>query len=107
MKRILSLTLLAAIAPGAALADALPYPAMEGPLTANADPWSVDMGPLGKIHFGGAISGLALTQDNPAPGDRHALTDLGNAQLFIAKTDGWFQVFVQAGGYSLPALRTA
>ena len=30
--------------------------------------------------------------------------DISNAQVFIQKTDGMFQYYIQAGGYSLPAL---
>src|SRR5207237_9890466 len=32
--------------------------------------------------------------------------DLSNGQLFVQKTDGWLQFYVQAGAYSLPSLGT-
>ena len=88
----------------AAHADALTTPSMVGPLTANPDPFHFDAGPLGPIYVTGAVTGLALWQDNVAPGDESSCVDFSNAQIFVQKTDGWFQFFVQAGGYSLPSL---
>jgi hypothetical protein len=87
-------------------------PAMAGPLSANPNPFSVDLpdwlGPAsGKLYVTGAVSGLGFYQDNAAhaaPGDVPSLMDLSNGQVFLQKTDGWFQFFVQVGGYSLPAL---
>lgn len=105
-----------AIAPGAHAADSGPTPmttpAMAGPLAANPYPFSVDLpdwlgSASGKVYVTGAVSGLAFYQDNPIdafPGDDASMLDLSNAQVFIQKTDGWFQFFVQVGDYSLPAL---
>ena len=31
---------------------------------------------------------------------------MSNGQVFIQKTDGWFQFYVQAGGYMLTSLGT-
>ena len=101
-----SAALALAFAPQAAHADALTTPSMVGPLTANPDPFHFDAGPLGPIYVTGAVSGLALWQDNVAPGDDSSQLDFSNAQVFVQKTDGWFQFFVQAGGYSLPSLGT-
>ena len=81
-------------------------PAMTGPLAANPNPMSVDTGVFGTWYVTGAVTGLGLLQDNPIPGDRHRQTDLSNGQVFIQKTSGQLQFFVQAGGYSLPALGT-
>jgi hypothetical protein len=39
-------------------------------------------------------------------GDDSGQAALSNGQVFIQKTDGWFQFFVQAGAYTLPALAT-
>src|SRR5258708_3830993 len=97
---------------GPALADPMTTPAMTGPLAANANPFGVDLpdwlGPAGgKVYVTGAVSGLAYWQDNPGgsfPGDRASLLDLDNAQVFIQKTDGWLQYFIQVGTYSLPDL---
>ncbi|WP_431197402.1 hypothetical protein, partial [Streptococcus pneumoniae] len=49
---------------------------------------------------------LGLLQDNVSASDRRARADLSNAQLFIQKTDGLIQFYVQVGMYSLPALGT-
>jgi hypothetical protein len=87
-------------------ADPVPMPAMSGPLSANPNPFSVDAGPLGKIYIDGALTGLAFWQSNPVPGDRDTRFDLTNGQVFIQKTDGWLQFYVQAGAYSLPSLGT-
>lgn len=89
-----------------ARAAALSVPAMSGPLAANPNPISLDAGPLGKIYLGGALSGLGFWQDNHVPGDQEWRADLSNGQVFVQKTDGWLQFYVQAGVYSLPSLGT-
>jgi hypothetical protein len=93
------------LAAGAAHADALPTPSMSGPLASNATPISFDSG-FGNIYVGGAVSGLATFQTNhsESPGDHETFVDFTNAQVFIQKTDGWLQFYVQAGEYSLPSL---
>lgn len=93
------------LAAGAARADALPTPAMTGPLAANASPMSFDSG-FGNIYVTGAISGLALYQTNHSTlsGDHETLFDFTNGQVSIQKTDGFVQFYVQAGEYSLPSL---
>ncbi|TXH04505.1 MAG: porin [Nevskiaceae bacterium] len=106
--RVVACAVAAALSLGAevAHADALTTPAMSGPLVANATPTSINGGVLGKFYVTGAVSGLAFWQSNPVPGDRHQLADISNGQVFIQKTDGLFQYFIQAGGYSLPSLGT-
>jgi len=102
----------APLATTAAHADPMTTPAMAGPLAANPNPFSVDLpdwlGPAaGKVYVTGAVSGLAFYQDNPIdafPGDDASMLDLSNGQVFLQKTDGWLQFFVQVGDYSLPAL---
>lgn len=79
---------------------------MSGPLSADPNPLSMDAGPLGKIYITGALTGLAFWQSNPVPGDRNTRFDISNGQVFVQKTDGWLQFFVQAGAYSLPSLGT-
>jgi hypothetical protein len=96
-------------ASGAAAAPApvaMTTPAMSGPLAANPAPLSFDTGVFGTWYVTGAVSGLALSQDNHVPGDRSTRTDLSNGQVFIQKTSGQLQFFVQAGSYSIPALGT-
>ena len=86
-------------------ADPLPVPSMSASLSANASPYSVDLDWAGKWSIGGAVSGLAYYQDNPNFGV-HSQLDLDNGQVWIEKTDGWLQFYVQAGAYSLPSLGT-
>ena len=81
-------------------------PAIAGPLSANPNPISFDAGPPGNIYVTGAVSGLAFWQDDHVPGDHESRIDLDNGQVFVQKTDGWLQFFVQAGVYSLPSLGT-
>jgi hypothetical protein len=40
------------------------------------------------------------------PGDDSTQAALSNGQIFLQKTDGWWQFYVQAGAYTLPALAT-
>src|SRR5882762_1179525 len=83
----------------------LPTPAITGPLS-ELPPFIFDAGPFGKIAVNGIVSGLGLAQSNQVPGDDTRHADLSNGQVFIQKTDGWFQFYVQAGAYTLPALAT-
>ncbi|MEP6485638.1 MAG: outer membrane beta-barrel protein [Rudaea sp.] len=89
-----------------AVPTAMTTPSMAGPLTANPKPASYEFGAAGTWYVTGAVTGLALSQDNRAPGDRRTLSDLGNGQVFIQKTSGEFQFFVEVGAYSLPSLGT-
>jgi hypothetical protein len=96
-----------AVAPAAAPAApaALSTPAITGPL-ANLPPAIFDAGPFGKIAVNGFISGMGLVQSNHLPGDDTTQAALSNGQIFIQKTDGWFQFYLQAGAYNIPALGT-
>jgi hypothetical protein len=88
---------------------AMSTPTMTGPLVANPNPMSFDGGPLGKVYFNGAISGLGLFQSDPGVppiSDHHSHADLSNGLLSLQNTEGLFQFFVQAGAYSFPALGT-
>lgn len=100
------------LAAGAANADALSTPAMSGPLAANPNPYSVDLPDWlgdagGKVYVTGAVSGLAYYESSPnhtVPGDTSSYLDISNGQVFIQKTDGWLQFYVQAGAYSFPTV---
>jgi hypothetical protein len=88
-----------------------PYPAMSASLAGNSTPITLDLGILGsKVTVGGVLSGYAQTQTNPVfnfstgKKDQSSSVDLSNAQIFINKSDGFVQYFIQAGTYSLPAL---
>src|SRR6266581_3413975 len=82
----------------------LPVPAMSGPLAANPKPTSFDAGPVGNVYVTGVASGMFQYQDAIFPGDKESQVDLTNGQVFISKTDGFLQFFVQVGIYSLPDL---
>ena len=95
-------------APAAAPATVtLSTPSMAGPLTQNPNPYTLDVGPLGKWYVTGVVSGLGLLQNSAVPGDRYALGDLSNGEIIIQKTEGIVQFYLQAGAYTLPSLGTA
>jgi hypothetical protein len=98
------------IAPQAASAETAPAaplstPAMVGPLSA-ASPRTFDAGPLGKLNVNGILSGFGSWQNHPDSSDKAARADVSNGQIFIQKTSGLVQYFLQAGAYNLPALGT-
>jgi Putative beta-barrel porin-2, OmpL-like. bbp2 len=100
-----SLTLLGATAH----ADTPPlptFPAMSGPLVANAKPYNY-YGPVGHVYVTGVVSGIAQAQSNTASGIAKSQTDVSNAQVFLNKTDGLIQFSAQFGSYSIPALGAA
>ena len=41
-----------------------------------------------------------------SPGDQPTHWDVSNAQVFIQKTTGWFQWYLQGGAYNIPARAT-
>jgi hypothetical protein len=86
--------------------SAMANPPMAGPLVANPNPFSFEPSPFGTVYVTGVVSGFALVQGDPVSVDKTARIDLGNAMVILQKTDGPFQFFVQAGGYSLPSLGT-
>jgi Putative beta-barrel porin-2, OmpL-like. bbp2 len=98
------------IAPQAAPAETAPaaplsMPAMVGPLGA-ASPRTFDAGPFGKLSVNGILSGFGSWQNHPDSSDKAARADVSNGQIFIQKTSGLVQYFLQAGAYNLPALGT-
>jgi len=82
---------------------ALSTPSVTGPLS-NLPPAIFDAGPFGKIAVNGILSGMGVLQNNHVPGDDNKQADLSNGQVFIQKTDGWFQFYLQAGAYNIPDL---
>src|SRR5262250_3296450 len=85
---------------------ALPTPVIVGPLQA-LPPVVFETGPvLGNIAANGILSGFGMWQGNHVPGDAVTQAALSNGQVFIQKTNGWWQFYVQAGAYTLPALAT-
>jgi hypothetical protein len=95
----------AAPAANAAAPMPLPSPSMAGPL-ATAVPHEFGGGPFEKLDITGILSGMGWTEGNYVPGDSPTHFDVSNAQIFIQKTTGWFQFFLQGGAYNLPALGT-
>lgn len=94
----------AAAAPAAPAAPMpLSTPSITGPLS-NLPPAVFDAGPFGKLSVNGFLSGMGLVQNNHIPGDNSNQAAISNAQVFIQKTDGWFQFYIQAGAYNIPAL---
>jgi Putative beta-barrel porin-2, OmpL-like. bbp2 len=108
---------LAYVAPASAqqaapAANPMATPAMAGPIAANPNPYSIDLGPiLGKTYITGALTGMGFVQSNtpPAsaggnPAHHDTGADLTNGMVDIQKTDGFFQYFLQAGAYSFPVI---
>ena len=82
----------------------LPNPSMTAPLQTAAPPHTFNAGPFGTVAITGILSGIGLTQSNWIPGDKSTRWDLSNGQVFLQKTSGWFQFYLQAGAYNIPAL---
>src|SRR5215469_3584599 len=84
---------------------ALPTPSITGPLQ-GLPPATFDAGPFGKIAVNGILNGMGMWTGNYVPADNATQAALSNGQVFLQKTDGWFQFYLQAGAYTLPSLGT-
>ncbi len=84
-------------------ADPPSTPSITGPL-ASLPPAVFNAGPLGNVSVNGTLSGLGMWTGNYASVDAATQTGLSNGQIFIQKTDGFLQFYVQAGAYNLAAL---
>jgi hypothetical protein len=60
----------------------------------------------GGISFNGVLSGMGLWQSNHVSGDDNTQAALSNGQIIVQKATGWWQFYVQAGAYDIPALGT-
>jgi hypothetical protein len=78
----------------------LPMPSMAGPLQ-TAVPHEVENG---KLAVTGILTGIGWTEGNHIAGDNATHYDISNAQLFVQKTSGWWQFYLQGGAYNLPAI---
>jgi hypothetical protein len=67
-------------------------------------PATFDAGPLGKLSVNGIVTGFSVFQNNSVPGDDKAQATLSNGQIFIQKSDGKLQYYIQAGVYTMPTL---
>lgn len=76
---------------------------MTAPL-ATAVPHEFSAGPFGKLEVTGILSGMGWSEGDHIPGDSPTHWDLSNAQVFVQKTTGWWQFYLQAGAYNLPAI---
>ena len=76
---------------------------MTGPLS-GLPPAVFEAGPFGKLAVNGILGGSGMWTGNYVPGDNSHQAALSNGQVFIQKTDGWFQYYMQAGAYNIPAL---
>jgi hypothetical protein len=61
-------------------------------------------GAFGNLSVNGILSGMGMVQNNHVQGDDTAQRDLSNGMVFLQKTDGWFQFYLQAGAYNIPDL---
>jgi hypothetical protein len=95
--------------PAAAAPMPLPSPSMTAPLS-TAIPHEFSAGPFGKLEVTGILSGMGWTEGDYTPGppvnDTPTHYDISNAQVFIQKTSGWWQFYLQGGAYNLPAIGT-
>src|SRR5438067_3610002 len=78
----------------------LPMPSMSGPLQ-TSPPREMEGGSL-KVT--GILSGMMLTEGNHISGDSATHWDVSNAQVFVQKTTGWWQFYLQGGAFNLPAI---
>lgn len=104
-KFILLLPLVCLVPPCVQMAKAQVGPSMTGPLQWGT-PLTFDTGPFGKLDVMGILSGMGLAQSNRVPGNGPTQGDLSNGEVIIQKTAGWWQFYLQAGAYNLPALGT-
>ena len=85
----------------------LTTPSMVGPLQ-GLPPAIFDAGPFGKLAVNGIISGTGLYQGGyRAFSNESQQATLSNGQVWIQKTDGWWQFYVQAGAYNILSLGTS
>jgi hypothetical protein len=93
-----------AAAPAAAAPMPLPSPSMTAPLS-TAVPHEFPAGPFGKINVTGILSGMGDVIGNRVnTSDSIVHADISNAQVFVQKTTGWFQFYLQGGAYNIPTL---
>ena len=78
----------------------LPMPSMSGPLQ-TSPPRELEGG---KLAVTGILSGIGWAEGNHIAGDAATHWDVSNAQVFIQKTTGWWQFYLQGGAYNLPAI---
>ena len=95
----------------AACKTTLTFPSYGGVIQQNPNPACLTLPGIGDVYIGGAVTGYAYTGSNPfpasvspLPSDRAGRADFSNLQAFVQKPDGPFQVYLQAGLYTVPTL---
>ena len=110
-------------APAAPTSNAMSTPAMGGTITANPNPYSVDLGPwLGKTYIAGVLTGMGFVQSSHVPvefgispptlpngfsGNNTAKADITNGMVEVQKTDGQLQYFLHGRRLFVPDRRRA
>ena len=84
---------------------AFPTPPIPGPLQAPPA-HTFEAGPFGTLNYNFLLSGIGVWQANPVLSDNSANSRLEDAKFFLQKTTSWWQFYVQAGAYNIPALGT-
>jgi len=79
---------------------ALSTPSVTGPIS------MLPPATFGKISVNAIFDLVGMASTNHVPGDHTTDGTIGNGQVWIQKTDGWFQFYLQAGAYDIPALGT-
>ena len=95
----------AAQTPAPAGPTPLPSPSTTAPLS-TAIPHEISAGPFGKLEITGTLSGIGLAETNQVINGPISHWDVSNAQVFVQKTTGWFQFYLQGGAYNIAALGT-
>jgi len=83
----------------------LSSPSMTAPLS-TAIPHEISAGPFGKLEITGILSGGGMTEGDEVFSGPNTHWDLSNAQVFVQKTSGWFQFYLQGGAYNILSLGT-
>ncbi len=83
----------------------LPSPSTTAPL-ATAVPHEISAGPFGKLEVTGILSGGGMVEGDERFSGPNTHWDVTNAQIFVQKTTGWFQFYLQGGAYNILSLGT-
>jgi hypothetical protein len=78
-------------------------PAITGPLQA-APPNTFHAGLFGEVPVNGILAGLGMWTGNYTPADNATQAALSNGQVWVQRTESWFQFYIQAGAYDVPEL---
>jgi hypothetical protein len=71
-----------------------------------APPMHFEVSPVGVLNINGIVSGMGLASGNHIAADDSTQAALSNGQIFLQKTEGWWQFYVEAGAYNILSLGT-